>query len=72
MAENDTPSGRRHRLPLGKLLLLALIGGVLAVALSESARSTLLDLMFGAEEEFDYTSTTEPSTPAPVQDGAAA
>ena len=34
------------------------VGGVLAMALSEGLRSKVLDLLFGAEEEFDYSSTT--------------
>lgn len=42
----------------GKLLLLALVGGVAAVALSEGLRKKLLDALFGAEEEFEYTSAT--------------
>ena len=37
----------------------------IAVAVSSDVRNKLLDLMFGAEEEFDYTSTTAPATPAP-------
>ncbi len=48
---------------LGKLLLLALIGAVLAVVLSEDVRKALLDRLFGAEEEFEYTSTTAPASP---------
>ncbi len=67
MGENDTSTARR-RLPLGKLLLLAVLGAVLAIALSETARSTLLDLMFGAEEEFDYSA---PDVGEPAPDGAA-
>src|SRR3954468_5281971 len=52
---------------LGKLLLLAIVGGGLAVALSEDVRNKVLDLLFGKEEEFDYTSTTSPpATPAPT------
>jgi hypothetical protein len=51
----------------GKLLLLALVGGGLAIALSEDVRNKVLDLLFGKEEEFDYTSTTSPpATPAPT------
>src|SRR5580693_6723289 len=46
---------------LGRALLLVLVGGVLAVALSESLRSKVLDLLFGSEEEFDYSSTTMPA-----------
>jgi hypothetical protein len=46
----------------GKLLMLALIGGVAAIALSEDLRKKVLDALFGAEEEFEYTSTTTPTT----------
>lgn len=42
----------------GRLLLLALVGGVVALAVSEGARKAVLDALFGAEEEFEYTSTT--------------
>lgn len=43
---------------IGRLLLLALIGGIVALAVSEGARKAVLDALFGAEEEFEYTSTT--------------
>jgi hypothetical protein len=46
---------------LGRSLLLLTVAAVLALALSESLRSKVLDLMFGAEEEFDYSSTTAAS-----------
>jgi hypothetical protein len=52
-----------------KLLLLAVAGG-LAVALSADLRSKVLDALFGAEEEFDYTSTTAPAS-APTAGTAA-
>jgi hypothetical protein len=56
---------RKRRGGFGKLLLLGLIGGGLAIALSEDIRDKVLDLLFGKEEEFDYTSTTAaPATPA--------
>jgi hypothetical protein len=51
---------------LGKLVLLALVGAVLALVLSEGLRSKVLDLLFGAEEEFDYSSATAPPAPAPA------
>jgi hypothetical protein len=58
---------KRKRGGFGKLLLLAIIGGGLAIALSEDVRNKVLDLLFGKEEEFDYTSTTAPpATPAPT------
>ncbi|MGN6816779.1 MAG: hypothetical protein ACTHK3_11980 [Solirubrobacterales bacterium] len=43
---------------LGRLLLIALVGAVIALAVSEGARKAVLDALFGAEEEFEYTSTT--------------
>jgi hypothetical protein len=47
----------------GRIVLLALVGGGLALALSEGLRKKVLDALFGAEEEFEYTSTTT-STPS--------
>jgi hypothetical protein len=49
---------KRKKSRLGRLVLLALIGAGLALILSEDARKTVLDALFGAEEEFEYTSTT--------------
>jgi hypothetical protein len=56
----------KRRGGLGRPLLLIVVGSVLAVALSESLRAKVLDLLFGAEEEFDYTPTTAPEAPAPA------
>ncbi|MGA9875685.1 MAG: hypothetical protein WBQ21_07745 [Solirubrobacteraceae bacterium] len=58
---------------LGRVLLLAVVGAALALALSEDLRSKLLDMLFGAEEEFDYSSTTMPAqdAPAPMETPAA-
>ena len=36
----------------------------MALALSEGLRKKVLDALFGAEEEFEYTSTTSSPTPA--------
>lgn len=49
---------------IGRLFLVALVAAVLALVLSEGLRKAVLDKLFGAEEEFEYTSTTAPSTPA--------
>jgi hypothetical protein len=57
---------RRRKGGLGRSMLLLGVAGVLAVALSEGLRSKVLDLLFGAEEEFDYSSTTTPAEPAPA------
>jgi hypothetical protein len=64
-ALRDGPK-RKRRGGLGKLMLLALVGGGLAIALSEDVRNKVLDLLFGKEEEFDYTSTTAPPSPTPA------
>jgi hypothetical protein len=48
----------------GKLLLLGVVGGAVALVASESLRKKVLDALFGAEEEFEYTSTTSTPTPA--------
>jgi hypothetical protein len=48
-----------------KLMLLTVAGG-LALALSEGLRKKVLDALFGAEEEFEYTATTTPQPSEPV------
>jgi hypothetical protein len=50
---------------LGKLFLLAIIGAAAALILSEDLRKAVLDRLFGAEEEFEYTSTTAPANGGP-------
>jgi hypothetical protein len=50
---------------IGRLLLLTIVGGGVALGVSSDLRNKVLDLLFGAEEEFDYTSTTAPATAAP-------
>lgn len=49
---------KRKKSRLGRLILFALIGGAIALVVSEDARKAVLDALFGAEEEFEYTSTT--------------
>ena len=45
--------------------MIVLIGGGLALAGSEDLRSKVLDALFGAEEEFEYTPpATAPSAPS--------
>jgi adenylosuccinate synthase len=58
------PAKRKRR--RGRLLLVGLVGAGLALALSEGFRKKVLDALFGAEEEFEYTSTTAPA-PAPSE-----
>ena len=55
---------RKRKGGIGRLILLAVVGGAVALAVSEDLRKKLLDALFGAEEEFEYTSSTAPaSTP---------
>jgi hypothetical protein len=69
-AKAEESTGGKGGGGLGRLVLLLLIAAIAALVLSEGARSKLLDLLFGAEEEFDYSSTTMPATEAPVGAGA--
>jgi hypothetical protein len=50
------PQKRKRR--LGRFILFVLVAAIVALAVSEDARKTVLDALFGAEEEFEYTSTT--------------
>jgi hypothetical protein len=61
---------RKRRGGMGRKLMLLLVAGGLALALSSDLRSKVLDALFGAEEEFDYTSTTTPAS-SPTPAGAA-
>ena len=53
---------KKKRRGIGRILLLAIVGGGLALALSEDLRKKVLDALFGAEEEFEYTATTTPDS----------
>jgi sugar-specific transcriptional regulator TrmB len=55
---NERLQKPKKKSKLGRLLLLAIVGGVVALVVSEGARKAVLDALFGAEEEFEYTSTT--------------
>lgn len=52
---------------LGKLIAIAVVGAIVAVVASEGLRNKVLDALFGAEEEFDYTSSATPSPVPPAQ-----
>jgi hypothetical protein len=61
--------GKKKKRGKGRLLLVAIIGGAVALAASEGLRKKVLDALFGAEEEFEYTGSTTPepsSTSEPV------
>jgi len=60
------PPPRKRRRGAARTLILLIIASALALAFSESLRSKVLDVLFGAEEQFDYSSTTAPAEPAPT------
>jgi hypothetical protein len=62
-AASDESKPKKKRKKRGrKLVLLALVG---ALVLSEDLRGKVLDALFGAEEEFQYTPPA-PAPPSPV------
>jgi hypothetical protein len=61
-ALTDAPKQRaRKGMRFGRKMMIMGLGGALALAGSEKLRSKVLDTLFGAEEEFEY---TPPATPA--------
>ena len=60
----------RKGLGFGRKLLIVGIGGGLALAGSEKLRSKVLDTLFGAEEEFEYTPPAAPSATPPATPSA--
>jgi hypothetical protein len=60
---------RKRRGGLGKLVLVGIVGAGLALALSEGLRKKVLDTLFGAEEEFEYSSTTTANAPSAQPSG---
>jgi len=57
-SEAFTTKKKRKKSRLGRLILVGIVAAGIALVLSEDARKTVLDALFGAEEEFEYTSTT--------------
>jgi hypothetical protein len=56
--ESDQPAPRTRR--SHRLLKVAALGGAVALVLNQDLRNQLLNALFGAEEEFSYSSVTEP------------
>ena len=57
VALREAPKQRKG-LSFGRLVLLTVVSAGVALAVSEGLRKKVLDALFGAEEEFEYTSTT--------------
>ena len=64
VALREAPKKKKRRGGLGKLLLVGVAGAGVALAVSEGLRKKVLDALFGAEEEFEYSSTTTASPPS--------
>ena len=62
VALHEAPRKQKGGGGLKRLLLLGVVGTGVALALSEGLRKKVLDALFGAEEEFEYTSTTTPQS----------
>ena len=62
VALHEAPKKKKKKngggLSLGKVLLVGAVGTGVALAVSEGLRKKVLDSLFGAEEEFEYTSNT--------------
>ena len=63
VALREAPKKKRSG-GLGKVLLVGIAGAGVALAVSEGLRKKVLDALFGAEEEFEYSSTTTASSPS--------
>jgi hypothetical protein len=61
-AADSLRGGKKKKRRKGRLLVIALVGAGLALALSEDLRKKALDALFGAEEEFEYTASTTPDS----------
>ena len=62
VALREAPKKKRKGGAVASCILLGIVGAGLALAVSEDLRKKLLDALFGAEEEFEYTSTTAPAS----------
>ena len=66
VALREAPKKKKGGLSFGKVLFVGAVGAGAALAVSEDLRKKVLDTLFGAEEEFEYTSNTAAAPPSPT------
>jgi len=66
-AADSLRGAKKKKRRRGGRVLIVLVGVGAALALSEGLRKKVLDALFGAEEEFEYTSTTTASSASSPQ-----
>ena len=62
----EQPAPKKHHFPIAKLTAAVGVVGGVALAASSGLRNKVLDVLFGAEEEFQYT----PPAPESAETGA--
>lgn len=70
-AADSLKGAKKRKGGKGKKLFVLVVGVGLALALSEGLRKKALDALFGAEEEFEYSSSTTPEASNAAPAGAA-
>ena len=60
--DEPEPKPKKRRFGFGKILVLLGLAGGGALAASHGLRTKVLDMLFGAEEEFEYTPPAPEST----------
>jgi hypothetical protein len=68
-AADSLRGNKKRKRRKSRLLLYGLIGAAAALALSEGLRKKVLDALFGAEEEFEYTASTTPASSSSSSSG---
>jgi len=62
--DGDRETARKRGRRGSRVLKLTLLGGAVALLVRGDLRSRLLNLLLGSEEEFDYSTLTEPPAPS--------
>jgi hypothetical protein len=66
-ALSEAPKKRtRRKRGLRRRVMILLVGSMIALAMSEKLRSKVLDTLFGAEEEFQYTPPSNAGAASPT------